>query len=340
MSAEQLFTEVYSHAPQVSSHAWGRVNLIGEHIDYNGGLVLPAPIERYINLALATTDMGHDEIYSNTFEGLAERQVGCQARGVWSDYVVGALSLAREHGLLDKNVRVAIKSDVPYGAGVSSSAAVIIATFRALAKVKNEDIDGVRIAKWAQQVENDYIGMPCGIMDQMAVSMAEPGSAIALNTDSLEFSLVDLPPDFHFPVIFSGVTRQLEEGRYAIRRQECEAAAKELGVDLLCLMSAEQANQIDTLQDPLRSRARHCYSEHKRVVDAIDAIQQHQMTRFGELMNESHVSMRDDFEITVPEIDSLVKTCTELGALGARMTGGGFSSKCAIDCLMTKLILN
>ncbi len=332
MSAEQLFSEVYSTKPQVTSQAWGRVNLIGEHIDYNGGMVLPAPIGRFINMAVSPSDTGHDEIYSNIFDGLSKRDVGCPAQGVWSDYVVGALNLAREKGLYEGNVRVAIESDVPYGAGVSSSAAVIVATFRALAKLNGEALDGVQIAKWAQIVENDYIGMPCGIMDQMAVSMAEPGSAIALDTDSLDFSIVDLPKDYHFAVVFSGVTRQLEEGRYAVRRQECEAAAAALGVEYLCQMSDQQIEQIASLEDVLARRARHCVSEHQRVLEAINAIQAGNMARFGQLMNQSHVSMRDDFEITVPEVDALVETSVEKGALGARMTGGGFGG-CIVACV-------
>ena len=340
MSAKQQFYDTFSQPARASGRAWGRVNLIGEHLDYNGGLVLPAPIARFIEVAIGPKDSDVDEIHSNIFEDSVCRPLEFKVQGDWSDYVAATLALSRKLGFLSGAVNVSINSDIPQGAGVSSSAALIVAGLRAVLELNDNAQDQsyeltpdlTMIARWAQSVENDYIGVPCGIMDQIAVSVSELGQAIALDTESLEYSIVDLPKDYHFAVVFSGVTRQLDEGRYAIRRQECEAAAAQLNVPLLCKMSESQSQEINTLPDVLARRARHVVSEHDRVLEAVDKLSRKNIVRFGELMDLSHESMRDDFEITVPEIDKLVQNSRDFGALGARMTGGGFGG-CIVACV-------
>lgn len=332
MTIEQLFFDHFNEQPSATSMACGRVNLIGEHIDYNGGVVLPTPINRYVHVAISHGAQDTDEICSQMFDGCTIRPINSTANGDWSDYVAGALSFARNRGFLQHGVRIAIESDIPYGAGVSSSAAVIIATFRAVESLTNATYDNLDVAKWAQQVENEYIGMPCGIMDQMAVAIAEPGHALSLDTDSLDCDHVTLPSDYHFAVLFSGVTRRLDEGRYAIRREECESAAEKLAVPYLCTMPEQKGSYIGELPEPLNRRAQHVFSEHQRVLKAIDALKQSDIEQFGQLMNESHVSMRDDFEITTDEVDAVVESAREFGAIGARMTGGGFGG-CIVACV-------
>ena len=338
MSAQKQFIDTFSQAPQAVGRAWGRVNLIGEHLDYNGGLVLPAPIERSMHVAIALSEpegnLNTDQFCSNCFDGLAVRSPEFELQGNWSDYAAASLALARELGLLSQTVKLAIYSDIPHGAGVSSSAALIVATLRAVIALKDgkANVDATTIAQWAQRVENQYIGVPCGIMDQIAVSVTELGQAIALDTNTLQHSIIALPTEVHFSVVFSGLTRQLDEGRYAVRRQECEQAAAQLGVSYLCKMNAAQSQSIEQLATPLKQRARHVYSEQQRVLAAVEALSQNNIAEFGELMNQSHESMRDDFEITVPEIDRLVESCRQYGAVGARMTGGGFGG-CIVACV-------
>jgi len=332
MSIGQLYLEHFGMDPLVTTLAHGRVNLIGEHIDYNGGTVLPTQISRVVEVAMGPHDDSSDIIYSEAFGESVTRQIGSPASKHWSDYVVGALTVAREIGVLTRGVKVAIKSDLPHGSGVSSSAAIIVASLRAAQELQQLPYDPVEIAKLAQRVEHQYIGMPCGIMDQMAVAVAKPGYALALDTKTLDFSHVQLPEDYHFAVVFSGVMRRLDEGRYAIRREECEQAAQALGVNDICTMPPEKVLLIDSIEETLSKRARHVYTEHRRVLKTVEALEQNDIHRVGSLMEISHQSMRDDFEITTSEVDAVVSSAIELGALGARMTGGGFGG-CIVACV-------
>ena len=334
-SIHALFQQQFGVPAHATGSAFARVNLIGEHIDYNAGMVLPAPINRMVKVAIAQVDSNaeqKDKIYSQVFQQQVSLALDSHATRHWSDYVAGALASARASGLLNGAVQIAIQSDIPFGAGVSSSAAVTIATFRAIENMTNKRLDKADLALRAQAVENDYIGVPCGIMDQMVVSVAELGYALALDTHSLDYTVIDLPTSHHFAVLFSGVTRHLDEGRYLQRRQQCEHAAALLKVPYLCTMSESQSQAIAQLPAPFDRRARHAYTEHARVLQTIDALQANDLPRVGELMNASHASMRDDFEITTPEVDAVVASAREFGALGARMTGGGFGG-CIVACL-------
>ena len=176
----------------------------------------------------------------------------------------------------------------------------------------------------ARRVENEFIGMPCGIMDQMAVALANPTQALALNTQTLEYTLIDLPQNYHMAVIHSGIYRQLNEGRYKERKEECDAVKTKLGHQNICQISNAEFDSLSSLNPLLRRRAKHCMTEHRRTLKAIDCLQSDDINQFGQLMIESHISMRDDFEITLPEIDRLVEDAVNFGAIGARLTGGGF----------------
>jgi galactokinase len=315
------FKNTFGQAPAVDVFVPGRVNLIGEHVDYNGGNVLPTALSLGVRLSLRPRTDDILRIAADGFEALAQRQLGEPSRDHWSDYVLGALTLAGVKG-----ADVFVTTDLPVGAGLSSSAAVCVAALRAV----RPELSDVETVKLARQVETDYIGVPCGIMDQMAVALATPGQALSLDTRTLAHELIALPESHHFAVIHSGVTRKLNEGRYAERAAECAQIKTRLGREDICHASNAELEKIaDSL---LRRRARHVTTEHQRTVAAARALQVSDLRRFGALMNDSHLSMRDDFETSVPEVDALVATAQALGAVGARLTGGGFGG-CIVACV-------
>lgn len=318
------FTNTFGSPPMIAASAPGRVNLIGEHTDYNGGAVLPAALQRRIQVALARQDAPTVTIKSTRFDDLIERPVGDAKRGDWTDYAMGALWKAAELGWLTGGVKLHIESDIPDGAGVSSSAALITAILRAASIVGQVATTAVDIAKHARAVENDYIGMPCGIMDQMAVGLADHGKALALDTSDLSYDVIDIPDDWGIAVIHSGVRRELADGRYKARFEECQAAAEYLKTDQLCRLGQAQMKALSEMPDPLRKRARHVMTEHKRAVQASDAMKAGDLNTFAALMNESHRSYSQDFEASTPVIDDLVNDALNIGAKGARLTGGGF----------------
>lgn len=332
MSAAEIFRTAFCREPAALGAAPGRVNLIGEHIDYNGGLVLPMAIEQSADVAIGPADDGADAIASLLFDATAIRGVDDKRDGSWSDYIAGALQIARAQGVISGPINVAVESDVPAGAGLSSSAAVIVATLKAACALSGSSIDNVTIAQWAQKVEHNYIGVPCGMMDQMAVSVAAEGQALALDTRDNSYDVVDIPATYHFVIVHSGVARRLEDGRYAERRAECDAAQNALDAEYLCHLSEQQRVALEELPAPLRQRARHAHTEQKRVVDAVGALQAADMAKFGRLMLESHRSMRDDFEVSTLQIDALVEGALACGAIGARLTGGGFGG-CIVVCV-------
>lgn len=332
MSAEDTFKASFGAPPDQSGSAPGRVNLIGEHIDYNGGLVLPTALRETVDVAIRFHEQPTVSIKSERFEGTVERQASEPATGHWSDYAVGALAKAEALGWITGGGDVFIRSAVPDGAGVSSSAALITAILRAASKHTNASAAPVDIALHARSVENDYIGMPCGIMDQMAVGLARHGEALALDTVSLDTEIITIPQDWRFVTLHSGIQRKLSDGRYKQRFEECEAARKALNAEHLCLLGDTQRAAVSELPEPLARRARHVVTEHERVQAAIECMKTGDAAGFGTLMNESHTSYTEDFEASTPEIDALLEAARESGAVGARLTGGGFGG--CIVCLL------
>jgi len=328
----QRFETVFGSKPQISGFTPGRVNLIGEHTDYNGGMVLPTALKLGISLAVTQRRDNKICIWSDKFDDIAERTLTEKAEDHWSDYIVGAIILANKQGYLKGGANIAVETTLPFGAGISSSAAVTVGILKLARDIAGAATSDKDIAILARRVENEFIGMPCGIMDQMAVAIANPGQALALNTETLDYDLVDLPKDYHMAVIHSGQFRQLNEGRYKERKEECDAIKAELGHDNICQISDAAFISLSTLPDILQRRARHCMTDHRRTIEAVTCLREHNMTRLGKLMNESHISMRDDFEITVPKVDDLVEDAVRLGALGARQTGGGFGG-CIVACI-------
>ncbi len=329
------FKALFDRAPDAESFTPGRVNLIGEHVDYNGGRVLPTALSLGVDLAIAPRDDCLVRIHSDKFEGLVERNLSEPASDHWSDYIIGTVQLARAEGFAPNGLDIAASTTLPFGAGISSSAAVTVGVLKALRALDGSGHTDTDLAVLARRVENDYIGMPCGIMDQMAVAIARPGQALSLDTDSLAFDLVDLPETHHMAVIHSGVFRQLNEGRYKIRKEECDEVKAFIGRTDICRMSDAELERCRALPEPIFRRARHCVTEHRRTVAAADALAAKRMQRFGALMNQSHISMRDDFEMSVPAVDALVADAQALGATGARLTGGGFGG-CIVACVQAE----
>ncbi|TRD12065.1 galactokinase [Erythrobacter insulae] len=313
----------------------GRVNLIGEHTDYNGGMVLPAALSVGLEVTLAPRSDSAVAVTSNNYDAPAIRDLADDAVGDWADTCVGALREANALGLLDGGATLDVVSTIPEGSGLSSSAALIVAILKAArfanAGANAAPLTDIEIAIAARRVENQYMGVPCGIMDQMAVALATPGTAMALDTRALQYDLVALPDTHELIVVHSGLTRKLTDGRYGARKAECDAAKRYFGTEDLCLIDWEEAQNADLSEAP-KKRTLHCISENLRVHTAISALQNRDIPALGQAMNESHVSMRDLFEMSLPPIDALVASATDLGAVGARLTGGGFGG-CIVACI-------
>lgn len=320
--------EVYSAKVTVP----GRVNLIGEHTDYNGGMVLPAALSVSLTATLTPRDDQRIIVTADGYSEPAERSLEDAAQEHWSDPSVGALREAINLGLLAGGASLSVRSTIPAGSGLSSSAALIVAILKAARKVAGSTMSDIDIAIAARRVENEYIGVPCGIMDQVAVAVAQPGEAIALDTATLDYSAMTLPKGHSMVVIHSGYSRKLTDGRYKIRKEECDAARVAFGQYAICLLEPGEIEAASGIDDTIRKRAKHCASEHRRVLAAKEAIECGDTVLLGALMNASHASMRDDFEMSIPPIDALVADAVELGAVGARLTGGGFGG-CIVACV-------
>ena len=319
-----VFEKTFGYEPQSVQTVPGRVNIIGEHTDYNGGAVLPALVNRSMTVSLSRNDSDTLRIFSPGFDEMKERPVVFARDGHWSDYAAAAFAFLADKGLLAGGADLTLESDIPAGTGLSSSAALLVACLKAARDTGAFDEDDKTIALWAQKIENDYLGVPCGIMDQMAVALAEPGTALYLNTLTLETEKVSLPDGHVMAVVHSGVQRRLDEGRYAVRRAECEEGKRLLSEPNPCLMDDATFRRALALDEPVNRRMRHQRTEHRRVLAAVEAIRRGDVAELGRLMDESHVSMRDDFEITHPVLDEMVIRARHHGARGSRMTGGGF----------------
>ena len=321
------FQAVFGSAPDAEAQAPARANLLGEHTDYNDGFVLPTPLayRTLVEVGLGARDAEPCvAMHAAQFDETIERPFGEARRGDWSDYVLGCLTVLSETGVDLPPLRFAIDSDVPIGAGISSSAALEVAVLRAVRALLRLDLDDVELARLGQRAENSYVGMQCGIMDQMVSSLGTPGKVLFLDTRDLRTELVDLPVEERIAIIHCGVAHKLTEGGYNTRRQECEAACQALGIASLRDIGIDKLDRIAALPEPLSRRARHVVTENQRVLDGVTALKAGDVVRFGALMNASHDSQRDDYEVSIPEIDALADSAQRHGAIGARLTGGGF----------------
>jgi galactokinase len=327
--AEQTFAAVFGGEPAVSAWAFGRVNLIGEHTDYNGGFVLPALIPQSAVATVAPTGGDRARVWSrelslgHAFE--AYRLGAERPTHTWVDYVQGVTVALRSAGHVVPGFDLALASDVPLGSGLSSSAALEVSVLRALRQLFSLRVDDVEIARLGRAAETDFVGAPIGIMDQMASSLGRPGVALFIDTRTLVTETVALPDGTALIVINSGVAHQHAHGDYRTRRAECERAAALLGVTELREVTADQLDRVAALPSPLDRRARHVVTENDRVIEAVEAMRAGDAVRLGILFAASHISQRDDYECSVPEVDELVEIALrEPSVFGARLTGGGF----------------
>jgi galactokinase len=297
----------------------GRINIIGEHVDYCGGMVMPAAIDRACYVAIAPNVLGVLRVQSD----FGEATIGLDEfikHGDWRDYVAGMAFALLEVGYAVSGHDLIIQSEVPVGAGVSSSAALEIAVGLALTA---GEVSGSRLAIIAQRAENHFAGMNCGIMDQFASANGIADCALLLDCANLEFQALDVPKDACFLLVDSGVKHEHVGGGYASRRADCEVAAKTLGVALLSEIG--DIGKLATLTGNPLKRARHVVSEIARTKAACDALKAGDLLLLGEFMNQSHNSLSRDMEVSTPEVDVLadIMQATQ-GVYGARMMGGGF----------------
>jgi galactokinase len=323
------FTRAFRREPHVGASAPGRVNLIGEHTDYNGGYVLPMAIPQRTWVAAATVEGKRARASSRNLgsgDRIREFPVGGElVTRTWLDYVQGVTQALARDGYAIGGFDLAIVSDVPLGSGLSSSAALEVAVLRVLRDLFSLALDDVRLAQLGQRAENDFVGAPVGLMDQMAASLADDHTALFLDTRTLRYEQVPLPAGAAFVVINSGVAHNHASGDYRTRRAECERAAQALGVPELRDVGVEDLPRVARLPEPIGRRARHVITEDERVLESVAAMKAGDLRQLGALFDASHASQRDDFEVSVPEIDLLVSLAQAApGVYGARLTGGGF----------------
>ena len=327
------FTRAYGRPPTHAAVAPGRVNLIGEHTDYNDGFVLPMAIERQTVIVAAASDGPATRIRSTGVDSQAEFVLDphlSPGEPTWANYIKGPLHGCLTRGLNPGPFDAMLDSTVPTGGGLSSSASLEVATATLIEALCDQALDPVDKACLSQKAEHDFAGMPCGIMDQFISSLGQVGHALLIDCRSHQTRPVPLQDDNLVVLIAnSNCAHALVGGEYAQRRAQCQAAAKTLGVQALRDATMDQLDAIrDQLDATSYRRARHVITENQRTLDAADAMVQHDWATVGTLMFASHASMRDDFEITTPELDTLVELaqarCPHDGVIGSRMTGGGF----------------
>ena len=318
------FEARFGTPPEVTAFAPGRVNLLGEHTDYNGGFVLPMPLRLGTAMAAGRGGApGKLRVASANFDSEDLRDLTENATNAWSDYVLG--SFRNAPGLDDTaGLTAMVASNLPMGAGLSSSAAIEVCSLRIADLLFGTRTDPVDMAKLARRVENEFVGMPCGIMDQFAVSAGEVGQALFLDTRSLQHRPVPLPAGYGFLVVHSGAAHKLTDGGYATRVAECRAACEALEVEMLSDLTLADMDRIAALEAPLGRRARHVVTENDRVQRGAAALEGGDLAEFASLMIASHHSQSAEYNVSLPEIDQLVDGALSAGAIGARLTGGGF----------------
>lgn len=322
------FQSAFGGVPEVIAHAPGRVNLLGEHTDYNDGFVLPAAIPQRTTVAMRRNGTDAFELHAATLEREARFTLDALPAEQFARYVYGCLRGLVGEGVDVPGLDIHVDSDVPMGVGLSSSAALEVAVLRAARELLDLRLDDVRIAQLAQQAEIEHAGVNCGIMDQMASSLAGTDAMLFLDTRSLERRLVPMPAGTELLVVDSGLSRSLAGSAYNERRAQCEAAARALGVP--SLRDVDDAGAVEALPEPLRRRARHVVTENARVLRAADGVD---AATFGTLMDASHASLRDDYDVSVPPLDALVALLQAHAAVyGARLTGAGFGGACVALC--------
>lgn len=328
----KAFSEMFGAQPRIF-RAPGRVNLIGEHTDYNEGFVMPAAINYSTFVAIAPREVRIMTARSNHFPDTAESNLDTptQSRQHWSDYPLGVAVKLEEAGHRLQGANLLIRSDVPIGSGLSSSAAIEVSTALALLDNSGLSIDRWELAKICQKAENEYVGIRSGLMDQFIACFGEKDHAVMLDCRSLEATPLSLPREVKLVACNTMVKHQLASSEYNARREECEQGVRILSKHLPNITALRDVSLEDLerwgpeLSDVVYRRCRHVITENDRVLRAAAALRDGDLSTFGELMAQSHQSLRDDYEVSCEELDLMVESANEaVGCIGARMTGGGF----------------
>jgi galactokinase len=347
---ERKFAELFGGPSETVVRAPGRVNLIGEHTDYNDGFVFPAAIDRDILIAAAPRTDGQVRAYalnfnqSSTFP-IHDVQPATEGRERWSNYLRAMARILEQEGLPLKGMNCVALGNVPLGAGLSSSAAMLVAGGLAFAAVAGQTLDPVRLALLAQRGEREFVGVNVGIMDQFISALGQRDHALLIDTRALTYEAVPLP---HTGVVIviadTNKKRGLVDSEYNTRRAECERAVELLKPHLPDIRALRDVSVADferfaaDLPEPIRRRARHVVTEDARTLEGRDALKAGDVARFGELMDASHASLRDDYEVSCAELDAMVAAARSVpGVYGSRMTGAGFGG-CTVSLVASEAV--
>ncbi len=330
-TVNNVFKEHFGNSPTHLIQAPGRVNLIGEHTDYNDGFVFPCAIDYQTIVAAQKRDDNIVKVIAVNYNEASDQFTLSdnieKSEKIWSNYIRGVAQFLRQRGYEFSGVDLVVSGNVPQGAGLSSSAALEVVIGQTFKELYGLNISQTEIALNGQQAENQYVGCNCGIMDQLISAKGEAGKALLIDCRTLSTQAFSIPNNLTVMIVNSNIKRGLVDSEYNTRREQCENAAKQLGVKALrdATLTDLQQSSIAIDSDTYK-RARHVISENERTIAMADALKQSNIVKISQLMRESHISMRDDFEITVSEIDFLVETIDKtLGNKGGvRMTGGGF----------------
>lgn len=360
-SASDRFRQRFGRPARWIVAAPGRVNLIGEHVDYNEGFVLPMAIERYCVIAAAATNdesrmtnhesQTHSSLTAKIFSVATSEEAVIPLSsgkrdpppGNWANYFAGVIALCANRNMRPSGFEAVVESSVPVGGGLSSSAAIEVATATLIEAMTGTTLDPVAKALLAQKAEHEYAGVPCGIMDMFASTMCRKDHLMLLDCRSRQIEHIPLvDPNISVLIINSNVKHDLSGGEYAERRGQCESAARKLDVSSLRDVSIEQLNaERHKLDATELRRTRHVVTEIARTIDAAEALKGGDWPRVGELMYDSHISLRDDYEVSCKELDLLVEVAHNIGeaggVIGSRMTGGGFGG-CTVSLVETAKI--
>ncbi|MDR0982115.1 MAG: galactokinase [Culturomica sp.] len=330
----ERFQEIYGHKAEHAFFAPGRVNLIGEHTDYNGGLVLPCALSFGTYLLIAPREDKLNRFSSVNMESsyVADAETLKNNPKSWIKYPLGVMKEFEQKGFDVWGYDLLYYGNIPNGAGLSSSASIEIVTAVMLNELTTANLDMVELVKISQKAENEYVGMNCGIMDQFAVGMGKTDHAIALDCATLDYQYLPLNiKGYKLVITNTNKTRGLADSKYNERRQQCDDAISDISavheIDFLCQMNEKDFEKYGTqIKNPVNfQRAKHAVSENQRVIKSIDALKTGDLVTFGKLMNESHRSLKEDYEVTCKELDTLAEESQKsAGVLGSRMTGGGF----------------
>jgi galactokinase len=344
-TTDALFAETFGYPATHTIQAPGRVNLIGEHTDYNDGFVLPCAIDYQTVISCKARDDRTVRVIAADYDNQRDEfsldaPIVAHDSQQWSNYVRGVVKHLQQRDASFGGADLLISGNVPQGAGLSSSASLEVAVGTVFQQLYHLPLDGAQIALNGQEAENQFVGCNCGIMDQLISALGKKGSALLIDCRSLGTKAVSMPEGVAIVIINSNFKRTLVGSEYNTRRQQCETGARFFQQKALRDVSLDQFNAVANELDPLvAKRVRHVLTENARTVEAAAALEKGDLQRMGELMAESHASMRDDFEITVPQIDTLVEivkaTIGDKG--GVRMTGGGFGG-CVVALVPEALV--